>query len=75
VSGERHTLAAVLATCVGITEADVRKWTQHPCYDIYLVQAWNHKRYQVTSLEAYKEQCRRKRSLFRPNLSHLSDQT
>jgi hypothetical protein len=56
---ERHTLAAVLATCVGITEADVRKWTQHPCYDIYLVQAWNHKRYRVTGLEAYKEQCRR----------------
>jgi hypothetical protein len=59
VNGERHTLAAVLATCVGITEADVRKWTQHPCYDIYLVQAWNHKRYRVTGLEAYKEQCRR----------------
>lgn len=56
---ERRNLAAILATCAGITEADVRDWKESMTSDIYIVRAWNHRRYPVRAIDAYRESLRR----------------
>jgi hypothetical protein len=59
MSGERHDFAAVLATCVGITEADVRDWKESMTSYTYIVRAWNHRRYRVHRIDAVLESDRR----------------
>lgn len=52
-------LAAILAACAGITEADVRDWEESMWSDIYIVRAWNHCRYPVRGIDAWQESLRR----------------
>ena len=52
-------LAAILATCAGITEADVRDWKESMTSDIYIVRAWNHRRYRIARFDAYQKSGRR----------------
>lgn len=60
-----HGMESILATCAGITEIDVRDWYPHPECDIYVIRAWNHLRYNVLGIEAYKEFSRRRNDGYR----------